>query len=63
MPKRTDLGGVKSEIDKLDIDELETNPFDLSKLSHVVKNKIAKKTVYNELMKNVHATDTSQGSN
>ena len=33
--------------------------FDLSKLSHVVKNDVVKKTGYDELAKNVHAIDTS----
>ena len=39
-----------------------TVPTDLSKLTNVVKNKVAKKTVYNELVKNidnVKTTDTS----
>ena len=37
FPKKADLAGSKSEIDKWDINKLEINPFDLSKLSDVVK--------------------------
>ena len=54
--------GWKSEIDELDIGKLETTPVDLSKLSDVVKNEAVKKTVYDELVKNLNAiqiTDTN----
>ena len=37
FPKKADLAGSKSEIDKWDINKLEINPFDLSTLSDVVK--------------------------
>ena len=49
------LASLKSEIDKLDIGKLETTPVGLSKLSDLVKNEVAKKTVYNELVKKVYA--------
>ena len=48
--KKVDLGGLKSEIDKLDIDKWETTPVDLSKLSDVVKSEVVKKTVNDELV-------------
>ena len=41
--KKADLASLKSEIDKLDIDQLETLPVDLTKLSDVVKMKLFKK--------------------
>ena len=44
---KTNLANLKSDIDKLDIDKLMPVPVDLSKLSDVVKNDIAKKTDYN----------------
>ena len=53
---------MKSKAGKLDIGKLETTPFDLSKLSNVVKNDIVKKTEYNELDKkvnNINTTDTN----
>ena len=48
--KKVDLGGWKSEIDKLDIDKWETTSVDLSKLSDVVKNEVVKKTVNDEFV-------------
>ena len=35
---KTNLAALKSEIDKIDVDQLKTVPFDLAKLSNVVKN-------------------------
>ena len=35
----------------MDIGKLETTPVDLNKLSDTVKNEVAKKTEYNELLK------------
>ena len=35
---KTNLAGLKTEVDKLDIDKLVTVPVDLSKVSNVVKN-------------------------
>ena len=49
--KKTDLANLKSDVDKLDIAKLETTPAGLSKLSNVVKNDVAKKTEYTELVK------------
>ena len=42
---------MKSEVDELDIDKLETVSVDLSKLSDVLKNKGVKRTLYGELVK------------
>ena len=42
--KKADLASLKSENDKLDIDELETIPVDLSKLSNVENMKLLKRT-------------------
>ena len=50
-----DLAKVKSEVDKLDIDKLGTTPFDLSKLSDVVKNEVVQNAVYDVLVKKVYA--------
>ena len=38
------LASLKPEVDKLDIDRLAPVPVDISKLSDVVKNNVAKKT-------------------
>ena len=45
--KKYDLAILKSKIGKLDIDELETTPVDLS---DVVKNEVVQKTVFDELV-------------
>ena len=48
--KKTDLANLKSDVDKLDVANLETTLVDLSKLSDVVKNDDVKKTEYVELV-------------
>ena len=40
---KTNLGSLKTEVDKLDIDKLVPVPNDLAKLSNVVKNDVVKK--------------------
>ena len=52
--EKGDLASLKSEIDKLDIDDLETFVTDLNKLSNLVDD-VVKKTVYDELVKKVSA--------
>ena len=56
---KTDLAGLKTEVDKLDIDKLVPVPVDLSKLSDAVKNDIVKKAVYDKLVAKVNNIDTS----
>ena len=53
------LANLKTEVDKLDIDKLAPVPVDLSKLSHVVKNDVVKKTAYDKLVAKVNNIDTS----
>ena len=48
---KTNLASLKTEVDKLDIEKLVPVPADLSKLSNVVKNDVAKKTLINWLRK------------
>ena len=61
--KKVDLASLKSEIDKLDIEKLETAPVDLSKLSGEVRNEVVKKDVYDKLVENVNAIQTTDTSN
>ena len=49
----TNLNNLKSKVAKLDVDKLLPVPVDLGKLSHVVKNDVAKKYVYNAKIKNI----------
>ena len=57
--KKIVLASLRSEIDKLDIDELETTPVNGSKLSGIVKTEVVKKTIYNELVEKRTAIDAS----
>ena len=57
---KTNLSSLKAEADKLDIDKLVPVPVDLSKLRDVVKNDVAKKTVYDKLVAKVNSIDTSR---
>ena len=56
---KTNLASLKTEVDKLDIDELVPVLVDLSKLSDVVKNDVVKKTVYDKLVAKLDNIDTS----
>ena len=55
---KTNLGSLKTEVDKLDIDKLAPDLVDLSKLSDPVKNDVIKKTVYDKLVAKVNSIDT-----
>ena len=50
---------LKAEIDRIDVDKLETVPVDLSKLSNVVNNEVVRKTVHDKLVAKVNNNDTS----
>ena len=56
---KTNLASLETEVDKLDIGKLAPVPVDLSKLSDVVKNDVAKKTVYEKLVAKANNIDTS----
>ena len=56
---KSNLAGLKTDGDKLDIDKLTPFPNDLAKLSNVVKNDVVKKTEYNKLVTKVDNIDTT----
>ena len=56
---KTNLASLKTVVDKLDIDKLVPVSVDFSKLTDVVKNDLAKKTVYDKLVAKVSNIDTS----
>ena len=56
---KPNLASLKTEVDKLDINELMPIGVDLSKLSDVVKSDVVKKTVYDKLVSRVNGIDTS----
>ena len=55
---KSNLAGLKTEVDKIDADKLKTVPVDLAKLSKV-KNDVIKKTEYNKLVTKVDNIDTT----
>ena len=52
---KTNLASLKTEVDKIDTDQLKTVPADLAKLSNVVKNDVVKKTDYNTKVTSIEA--------
>ena len=56
---KTNLASLKTEVDKIDVDKLQTVPIDLAKLSNVVKNDVVKKTEYNKLVTKVDNIETT----
>ena len=56
---KSNLASLKREVDQLDVNKLAPAPVDLSKLSDVVKNDVAKKTAYDQLVAKVNSIDTS----
>ena len=56
---KTSLANLKTEVDKIDIDKLVPVAVDLSKLSNVVKNDVAKRTEYDKLVAKVNSIDAS----
>ena len=57
---KSNLAGLKTEVDKLDINKLVPVPIDLSKPSDVVKNDVVKKTLYDKLVSKVNIIDISR---
>ena len=55
---KSNLAGLKTEVDKLDMAKLVPVPGGLGKLSHAVKNDVVKKTVYDKLVAKVNSIDT-----
>ena len=56
---KLNLAGLKTEVDKLDINKLTSVPIDLAKLSNVVKNDVVKKTEYDKLVNKVNGIDNT----
>ena len=56
---KTNLAGLKTEVDKLDTDKLVPVPVDLSKLSEEVKHDVVKKDVYDKFVAKVNNIDAN----
>ena len=57
---KSNLAGLKTEVDKLDIDKLTPVPNDLAKLSDVVKYDVVNNTVCDKLVAKVNKIDTKR---
>ena len=55
--KRLDLASLKSDINRLDSEKINTTTNNLSSLCNVIKNAV-QETVYDELVKKAKATQT-----
>ena len=56
---KSNLASFTTEVDKLDVDKLAPFPVNISKLSDVVKNDVAKKAEYDKLVEKVNSIDTT----
>ena len=52
---KTNLAALKTEVDKIDTDKLETAPTDLAKLTNAIENDVVKKTDYNTKVTSIEA--------
>ena len=57
---KSNLPSLKTKVDKLDINKLVPFAVDISKLSDLVKNDVAKKVVYDNFVAKVNSIDTSR---
>ena len=60
---KTNLAALKTEVDKIDVDKLNTTNTDLAKLSNVVKNYVVKKTDYNAKVTSIESQIASVTKN
>ena len=52
---KTNLAALKTEVDKIDTEKLETAPADLTKLTNAIENDVVKKTDYNTKVTSIEA--------
>ena len=52
---KTNLAALKTEVDKIDANKLETTPADLAKLTNAIENDVVKKTDYNAKVTSIEA--------
>ena len=57
---KTNLSGLKTEVDKIDVGKSNTVPVDLAKLSNIVKNDVVKKAEYDKLVTKLDKIDTTR---
>ena len=52
---KTNLAALKTEVDKIDADELKTTPAELTKFTNAIKNDVVKNTDYNAKVTSIEA--------
>ena len=52
---KTNLAALKTEVDKIDTEQLKTAPTDLAKLTYAIENDVVKKTDYNTKVTSIEA--------
>ena len=52
---KTNLAALKTEVDKIDADQLKTTPADLAKLTNAIEHDVVKKTDYNTKVTSIEA--------
>ena len=52
---KTSLAALKTEVDKIDVNNLKTAPVHLAKLTNAIDNDLVKKTVYNTKVTSIEA--------
>ena len=52
---KTNLAALRTEVDKIDADELKTTPADLAKLTNAIEHDVVKKTDYNTKVTSIEA--------
>ena len=60
---KTNLAALKTEVDKIDADKLETTPTDLDKSTNAIEHDVVKKTDYNTKVTSVEAQITGLTKN
>ena len=55
FPSKTNLAALKTEVDKIDTDNLKTAPTDLAKLTNAIESDVVKKTDYNTKVTSIEA--------
>ena len=55
---KTELAGLKTKVDDINVEKPKNVPADLTKLSNLVDNGLVKNTVYDKLLTKVNTIDT-----
>ena len=60
LATKSGLSDLKTEVDKIDIDKIQTVPANLSKLGNLIHDDVVKKLMYNKFVTKVKVRDTCE---